>query len=116
MNAKDALVVIGDEGMPKEKESVREDWKGCKRERKGHRTSFDKNKQRDNKTPQMTKFTPLVMLVDKVLAQIKDDHHLKWPSPLHSLLDIQDKRKYCRFHKDHGPYTEDCKDLKEQIE
>ena len=26
------------------------------------------------------------------------------------------KKKYCGFHKDHGHYTEDCKDLKEQIE
>ncbi|XP_075648686.1 uncharacterized protein LOC142619444 [Castanea sativa] len=47
---------------------------------------------------------------------IKDDHHLKWPKPLHSSPSVQDKRKYCRFHKDHGHYTEDCRDLKEQIE
>ena len=29
---------------------------------------------------------------------------------------MHDKRKYCRFYKDHGHYTEDCRDLKEQIE
>ena len=29
---------------------------------------------------------------------------------------MRDKRKYCRFHKDHEHYTEDCRDLKEQIE
>ena len=29
---------------------------------------------------------------------------------------MHSKKKYCGFHKDHGRYTEDCKDLKEQIE
>ena len=48
--------------------------------------------------------------------QIKDEHYLKWPRSLHSSLNIHDKNKYCRFHKDHGHKTEDCRDLKEQIE
>ena len=56
------------------------------------------------------------MPVDKILAQIKDKHYLKWPRPLHLSPNIRDKKKYCRFHKDHGYYTEDCLDLKEQIE
>ena len=29
---------------------------------------------------------------------------------------MRDKRKYCLFYKDHGHYTEDYRDLKEQIE
>ena len=29
---------------------------------------------------------------------------------------MHDKKKYYRFHKDHGHYIEDCRDLKEQIE
>ena len=33
MNAKDVLAAIGEENRPKGKESVREDQKGCKRER-----------------------------------------------------------------------------------
>ena len=56
------------------------------------------------------------MPVDKILLQIKDEHYLKWPRPLHSSPHTRDKNKYCRFHKDHGHYTEDCRDLKEQIE
>ena len=48
--------------------------------------------------------------------QIKDEHYLKWPRPLHSSPHIRDKNKYYHFHKDHGHYTEDCRDLKKQIE
>ena len=64
----------------------------------------------------MVKFTPLIMPVDKILTQIKDKHYLKWPRPLHLSPNIHDKNKYCRFHKDHGHNTEDCRDLKEQVE
>ena len=56
------------------------------------------------------------MVVDQILTEIKDEKYLKWPRPLHSSPNVRDKRKYCRFHKDHGHYTEDCRDLKEQIE
>ena len=56
------------------------------------------------------------MPIGKILMQIKDEHYLKWPKPLHSSPNVHDKKKYCRFHRDHGHYTEDCWDLKEQIE
>ena len=56
------------------------------------------------------------MPVDKILTQIKDEQCLKWPRPLHLSLNVRDKNKYYRFHKDYGHYTEDCRDLKEQIE
>ena len=48
--------------------------------------------------------------------QIKDELSLKWPKPLSSSSRKRDLKKYCRFHKDHGHYTDECRDLKEQIE
>ena len=60
-------------------------------------------------------FTPLIMPVNKILMQIKDDPALKWPKPLSSSSKRKDLKKYCRFHKDHGHYTNECRDLKEQI-
>ena len=63
------------------------------------------------------------MLVNRILAQIKDEHYLKWPRPLHSSSNIHDKNLYEKGnyiedydHKDHDHYIEDCRDLKEQIE
>ena len=56
------------------------------------------------------------MPINKILEQIKDEHYLKWPRPLHLSPNMYDKKKYCRFHKDHDHYTKDCKDLKGQIE
>ena len=61
------------------------------------------------------KIHSLVMLVDKILVQIKDEHYLKWPRPLHPSPNVHDKKKYCCFHKDHDHYTKDCRDLKKQI-
>ena len=52
------------------------------------------------------------MPVDKILAQIKNEHYLKWLKPLHLSPNVRDKKKYCCFHKDHSYYTEDCRDLK----
>ncbi|XP_030963362.1 uncharacterized protein LOC115984480 [Quercus lobata] len=53
---------------------------------------------------------------EKLRDKIKDEHYLKWPRPLHSSPNVCDKNKYCRFYKDHSHNTEDCRDLKEQIE
>ena len=47
--------------------------------------------------------------------QIKDKPGLKWPKPLSTSSRKHDPKKYCRFHKDHVHYTNECRDLKEQI-
>jgi len=114
MNTEDALAAIKDVGKPGDKGRKEDDHRGQKRERLDRWTS-DGSKRKDEKTPRTVKFTPLVMPIDKILAQIKDEHYLKWPWPLHSSFNVRDKKKYCRFHKDHDHYTEDCRDLKEQI-
>ena len=60
-------------------------------------------------------FTQLVMPTDKILMQIKDKPGLKWLKPLSTSSRKHDPKKYCRFHKDHVHYTNECRDLKEQI-
>ena len=112
MNAEDAATAIRNVKKLGDKGRKDDERRGQKRECPDRRTS-DENKRKDDKSPRTEKFTPLVMPVDKILMQIKDEHYLKWPRPLHSSPNVRDKNKYCRFHKDHGHYTEDCQDLKE---
>ena len=115
MNAKDAVAAIRDDEKPRDKGRKDDKHRGQKRECPDRRIT-NANRRKDDKGTQTVKFTPLVMLIDKILMRIKDEHYLKWPRPLHSSPHIRDKNKYCHFHKDHGHYIEDCRDLKEQIE
>ena len=116
MNAEDAIAAIKDIEKPGDGIRRKDDERrGQKRERPDRRNN-DRARTKDDRSPQTVKFTPLIMPVDKILMQIKDDHYLKWPRPLHSSPNVHDKNKYCRFHKDHGHNTEDCRDLKEQVE
>jgi len=115
MNAENALAAIKDVKKPGDKGRKDDDHRGRKRERPNRQTN-DGSKRKDEKNSRTVKFTPLVTSVDKILVQIKDEHYFKWPRPLHSLPNVSNKKKYCRFHKNHGHYTGDCRDLKEQIE
>ena len=115
MNAEDAMAAIRDDEKPGDKGSKDDERRGQKMERPDRRI-IDANRRRDDKGTRIVKFTPLVVSVNKILMQIKDEHYLKWPRPLHLSPHIRDKNKYYRFHKDHGHYMENCWDLKEQIE
>ena len=91
MNAEEALVVIRNVEKPTNK-GKKDYRRGQKREHPDRRTS-DESKRRDKKTPRTVKFTPLVIPVNKILAQIKDEHYLKWPRPLLSSPNVRDKKK-----------------------
>jgi len=67
MNDEEALAAIRDIEKPTDNGKKEDDRRGQKRKRPDRRTS-DGSKRRDEKTPQKVKFTPLVMLVDKILA------------------------------------------------
>ena len=112
MNAEDALAAIKDVEKTRDKGKKEDDCRGQKREHPDRQTN-DRSKRKDEKTPRTVRFTPFVMPVDKILAQIKDEHYLKWLRPLHSSPHVSDKKKYYQFHKDHGHNTEDCRDLNE---
>ena len=94
MNAEDVAAAIKDVEKPGDKGRKDDEHRGKKRDRPDRRTS-DENRRKDDKSPRTVKFTPLVMPIDKILMQIKDEHYLKWPRPLHSSPNVRDKKKYC---------------------
>ncbi|XP_050281494.1 uncharacterized protein LOC126722375 [Quercus robur] len=53
---------------------------------------------------------------DRKDSYLEDEPRLKWPKLLSTSSRKRDPKKYCRFHKDHGHYTDEYCDLKEQIE
>jgi len=113
MNVEDTLAATDVREPWTSKTSTRNDPKGKKRERKDHSSSHDRNKRRDNKTHKMVNFTSLVIPINQILMQIKDDHKLRWSKPLNCSPNAQSKKKYCHFHRDHGHYTNKCRGLKE---
>ena len=94
MNAEDVVAAIKDVEKPGDKGRKDDEHRGKKWDRPDRRTS-DENRRKDDKSPRTVKFTPLVMPVDKILMQIKDEHYLKWLRPLHSSPNVRDKKKYC---------------------
>ena len=114
MNGEDALTAKGLIGKRKKEETG--ESHGRKKDRKESYSEIKAGKSSPDAPKKKMNFTPLVMLVDKILIQIKDELGLKWPKPLSTSSRKHDLKKYCRFHKHHGHYTDECRDLKEQIE
>ena len=56
------------------------------------------------------------MPLEQVLMQIKDEPSLKWPEKMKGDPNKRNRNKYCRFHRDRGHNTDECFDLKQQIE
>ena len=115
MNGEDALTVKGLVGKWKKDEnanlqSKKKDRKDNSSDTKASKSSLEASSKKE------LNFIPLLMPIDKILMQINDDPALKLPKPLSSSSKWRDPKKYCCFHKDYGHYTDECCDLKEQIE
>ena len=62
------------------------------------------------------RFTPLTASVSQVLHEVRNEQFLRWPTQMKSDPTTRDNTKYCEFHRDYGHRTDNCRQLKREIE
>ena len=96
MNAGDAMTAKG--LMTKRKRGEGTNHNLDRKETRGTGHVLDKTKNLPDQRPKFTSFTPLVMLIKKILMQIKEEPSLQWPRPIYAPAEVSDKSKYYKFH------------------
>ena len=62
------------------------------------------------------RFTPLTASVSQVLHEVRNEQFLRWPAQMKSNPATRDNTKYCEFHRDYGHRTDNCIQLRREIE
>ncbi|XP_050238228.1 uncharacterized protein LOC126687717 [Mercurialis annua] len=76
--------------------------------------SHDYRSRYDNR---IKAFTPLNTKRVNVLIWVKESRTLvTWPIKMVHITETRDENRYCKFHEDYGHDTEECYDLKKEIE
>ncbi|XP_074377074.1 uncharacterized protein LOC141718596 [Apium graveolens] len=75
----------------------------------------DSSSSKKNQQPRFTEYARLNAPRSQILMEIEKDKDFKWPKPLRGDPEKRDKSRYCRFYKDIGHNTDDCRQLKNEI-
>ena len=62
------------------------------------------------------RFTPLTASVSQVLCEVRNEQFLRWPIQMKSDPATRHNTKYCEFHRDYGHRTDNCIQLRREIE
>ena len=68
-------------------------------------------------SPQRFTLPPsLTATISQVLHEVQHEQFLRWSTQMRSNPTKRDNSRYCEFHRDHGHRTNDCIQLKKEIE
>ncbi|KAK1401684.1 hypothetical protein POM88_001289 [Heracleum sosnowskyi] len=106
-------IAEGSGGSKKRKETREYDVK-----EKFPRTSkgSDSPPRRNNFGPKFTEYARLNTPRSQILMEIAKDEDIKWPKLMRADLSKRNQNRYCRFHKEVGYDTDNCRQLKDEIE
>ena len=62
------------------------------------------------------RFTLMTATVSQVLREVQHEKFPRWPSQMRTNPTKRDNTRYCDFHRDHGHQTDNCIQLKKEIE
>ena len=62
------------------------------------------------------RFTPLIASVSQVLREVRNEQFLRWPTQMKSDPATRDNTRYYEFHRDYRHRTDDCIQLRKEIE
>ncbi|XP_057950902.1 uncharacterized protein LOC131145726 [Malania oleifera] len=78
-------------------------------------TLLDNSKTR-GLSSKFSTYTPLNAPQSDVLMHIRKKDYVSWPEPMRTPSYKHNMSKFCQFHRDHGHDTEECIQLKNEIE
>ncbi|KAL2238352.1 UNVERIFIED_CONTAM: Transposon Ty3-G Gag-Pol polyprotein [Sesamum indicum] len=78
------------------------------------RSRHERNREQYQRKYQ--KYTPLNTTRAKALLMLERKDVLRWPKPTRATPARKNSHKYCRFHRERGHDTDECYQLKDEIE
>ncbi|KAL2248305.1 UNVERIFIED_CONTAM: Transposon Ty3-G Gag-Pol polyprotein [Sesamum indicum] len=83
-------------------------------DKEDRRSRHERNREQYQRKYQ--KYTPLNTTRAKALLMLERKDVLRWPKPTRATPARKNSHKYCRFHRERGHDTDECYQLKDEIE